>query len=194
MLAAEIDNFLIERQIHHKGGRVGREVQNNRTWFRDRVFHRAMKLIHKAFGIERPLIIMANRDMAQCRACDDESECMDRIGRVGHQKDIAGACDRRSQVCQSFLGTKGHNGFSFRINIDAKATTVIGRQCLAQAGNAARHRIAMGARVLDRFNQLVDDMLWGRRVRVAHAEIDNVLPRSPRRRLHRIYFCEYIRR
>ncbi len=50
----------------------------------------------------------------------------------------------------------------------------------------------MGARVLHRFHQLGDDVRRRRAVRVAHAEVDDVLPRAPRARLGRVHLGEHV--
>ena len=52
----------------------------------------------------------------------------------------------------------------------------------------------MGARVADRLDQLVDDLLRRRAVRIAHAEVDDVLAGGPRRRLHRVDLAEHVGR
>ena len=43
------------------------------------------------------------------------------------------------------------------------------------------------------FTQFVDHMLGRRAVRIAHAEIDNILARAPRRMPHRVHFGDDIR-
>ncbi len=52
----------------------------------------------------------------------------------------------------------------------------------------------MGARVLDDFAKLVDDRLWGRKVRIAHAEVDDVGPTGSRARLQTIDLFENVGR
>ena len=52
----------------------------------------------------------------------------------------------------------------------------------------------MGARIGDRFDQLVDDMLGRRLVRIAHAEIDDILAGGPGARLHCVDLVENVRR
>ena len=71
---------------------------------------------------------------------------------------------------------------------------VIGGLGAAQPGNAAGGRIAVGLRVPDRLDQLVDHRLGCGLVRIAHAEIDDVAAFRPRCCLHRIDFAENIRR
>lgn len=52
----------------------------------------------------------------------------------------------------------------------------------------------MRARVLDHFAQLVDDSLGGRKVRIAHAEVDDVGPARSRAGLQTVDLFEDVRR
>ena len=63
-----------------------------------------------------------------------------------------------------------------------------------QPGDAARGRVAVGARIADRLDQLVDDRPRRRAVRVAHAEVDDVVAGGARRRLHRVDLAEDVGR
>ena len=65
---------------------------------------------------------------------------------------------------------------------------------LAQALDAARGRIAVGARIARRLAQLVDDIVGRRHVGIAHAEIDDVLAARARLRLEAVDFLEDVRR
>ena len=64
----------------------------------------------------------------------------------------------------------------------------------AQARNAARRRIAVGARHRDRLDQLLDDMRRRRHVRIAHAEIDDVGAARARLRLQPVDLLENVGR
>ena len=79
-------------------------------------------------------------------------------------------------------------------SVDAEAALVIGRLRLAQAGDAAARRIAVGVGLGRDFGELVDDMLGRRAVGIAHAEVDDVLAARARRGLHRIDFGEDVGR
>src|SRR5581483_10113303 len=65
---------------------------------------------------------------------------------------------------------------------------------LAQAGDAARGRIAIGARLAECFLQLLDHMRRSRQVRIAHAEIDDIGAGIARGRLGLVDLLEHIRR
>jgi hypothetical protein len=99
---------------------------------------------------------------------------VDQVARVRHQHQVAGRRDGLRHVGEAFLGAERGDDLRFGIELHAKAAAIIGGLRLAQAGNAARGRIAVGARLADRFLELVDDVLGRRQVRVAHAEIDDV--------------------
>jgi hypothetical protein len=62
------------------------------------------------------------------------------------------------------------SGLSFTPN----RPRVIGGLRLAQAGDAARGRVAVGPRLAQRLLQLLDHMGRRRQVRIAHAEVDDV--------------------
>jgi hypothetical protein len=108
-------------------------------------------------------------------ARDDEAELMDRIGRVGHQDGVAGAGDGGGQIGQTFLGAERCDHFRFGVQRHVEAAAVISGERPAQAGDAFAGGIAVGARVLHGFDQLGDDMRRGGAVRIAHAQVDDVL-------------------
>src|SRR5208282_3524329 len=60
------------------------------------------------------------------------------------------------------------------IELDPEPARVIARLGAAQAGDALRGGITVGARFADRLDQLVDHMLGRGQVGVAHAEIDDI--------------------
>ncbi len=135
-----------------------------------------------------------DRDIAHRRAGDDETEGVDRIARARHQHDIARRRDRLGEVGEPLLGAEGDDDLRLGIELDTEAPPVIARLRAPQPGDAARHRIAVGARILHRLDQLVDDMGGRRPVGIAHAEIDHVAPGRSRLRLQGIHFGENIGR
>ena len=80
------------------------------------------------------------------------------------------------------------------IELHAEAAPVIGGLRLAQALDALGGGIAVGARIAHRLDQLVDDMLGRRHVRIAHAEIDDVLAARARLGLELVDLLEDVRR
>ena len=117
---------------------------------------------------------------------------MDRIGRIGHQDHVTGTGDGLRQIGQSFLGPDRDNRLGFGIKGHTEPGLVVAGQRFPETGNTTRIRIPMGARVLDRFDQLLHDMRRGRQIGISHAEIDDIRSRRPRRRLHRVHFSENV--
>ena len=61
-----------------------------------------------------------------------------------------------------------------RIELHAESARVIAGLGAAQAGNALGGGIAVGARLADGLDQLVDDVLGRGEIGIAHAEVDDV--------------------
>ncbi len=125
-------------------------------------------------------------------ARQNEAEGMDGISRIGHQHHIARRGNRRRQIGEAFLGAQRRNHLGIGIERHAEAALVIGRHRLAQALDAPRSRIAVRFRIARGFAQFVDDMLGRRHVRVAHAEIDDVVARRARLRLEAVHFLKNV--
>src|SRR4029077_9157837 len=70
---------------------------------------------------------------------------------------------------------------------------VISRLRASQSGNAARGRITIGARLAERFLELLDHMRWRRQIRIAHAEINDVRSRVAGLRLGFVHLFEDVR-
>ena len=119
---------------------------------------------------------------------------MDRIARIGHQHDVARRGDRLRHVGEAFLGAERGDDLRVGIELHAEAARVIGGLGAAQAGDALRRRIAVGARLAERLLELVDDMRRRRQVRIAHAEIDDVGAGVAGRRLGAVHLLEHIGR
>ncbi len=119
---------------------------------------------------------------------------MYRVGRVWYDDHIAWCGDRLGHVGKAFLGPQRGNDLGLGIELDAKAALVIGRLGPAQARNALGSRIAIGARLADRLNQLVDDVLGRWQVGIAHAQIDDVGSAGARLAFQAVDLGEYVRR
>jgi hypothetical protein len=184
---AEVDDGAVEIQVDDLGGRVGGIVHHQGERLGHRMAHRALELFHEVEA--RPPGHGADR-----RAGDDEAEGVDRIARVRHQDDVAGAGDRLAEVGQALLGAQGDDGFALGIELDPEAPRVVAGDRLAQAGNAARGRVAMDPGVLNRLDQLVDHVPGRRLVRVAHAEVDDVVAGRPPRGLELVDLGEDVGR
>ena len=119
-------------------------------------------------------VVRLDLQRADDAARHDEAEGVDRIGRVRAQDHVAGRGDRLRHVGEAFLGTERRHDLRVGIELHAEAAGIIVGLGAAQAGNAARGRVAMRARVAHDLAQLVDDGLRRRQVGIAHAEIDDV--------------------
>jgi hypothetical protein len=119
---------------------------------------------------------------------------MDGVAGIRRQNHVAGRGYGRRQVSQSFLGTQRDDGFGLGIDVDAETAPVIPGDGLAQAWNATRVGIAVGARIAHRFTQFIDDMGRRRTVRIAHAEVDDVLAGGPGAGFHGVDLGKHIGR
>ena len=190
MAFAEIDDRGIEVEIDDLRRGIRRIVQHQRDRLRHRVAHRALERRQKL--LERGAA--RHRDVAHRAAGDDEAVGMDRIAGVGHQHDVARRGDRLREIGETFLRAQRDDDLVLGIELDAEAARIVGRLRLAQAGDAARRRVAVGARVAGGLGELGHDMRRRRQVGIAHAEIDHVLAGGAGARLHGVHFREHVRR
>ena len=151
------------------------------------------------FGIEcltacsmarRKLVAVAGGEMADRGARNDEAECVNGIGRVRNEHNVAGSSDRLCHVGEAFLRAERCDDLRLGIELHAEAAFVIGGLRLTQTSYALRRRVAVRARLIDGLDQLVDDVLRRWHVRVAHAEVDDVGTAGARRRLQTVDFRE----
>ena len=149
----------------------------------DRAFHRLEKLRRRF-----------RRHRADHAARHQEAEGVNRVARIRAQHDVAGRGDRLRHVGKAFLRAERGDDLGVRIELHAEPPRVIGRLRLAQAVDAARGRIAIGARLAQRLLQLLDHMGRRRQVRIAHAHVDDVGPGIARSRLGLVDLLEHVRR
>ena len=119
---------------------------------------------------------------------------MDRVAGIGHEHGVAGRGDRLREVGQPLLRSQRHDDFGFGVEFNAEAARVIGCLGLAQARNAARRRVAVGARVGRGLCKLGHDVRRGRQVGIAHAKVDDVLASGAGAGLHGVHFREHVGR
>ena len=117
---------------------------------------------------------------------DDEAELVDRIGRARHEDDVAGRADGLRHVGEALLGAQRRHDLGLGVELHAEAAGVVGGLRLAQARDALRGRVAVGAGLRHRLDQLVDDVLGRGHVGIAHAQIDDVGAAGPGRRLQAV--------
>ena len=119
---------------------------------------------------------------------------MDRIARVRHQHDVARRGDRLRDVGEAFLGAERGDDLGVGIELHPEAALVIGGLRAAQARNAARGRIAVGARLAERILQLLEHVRRRRQIGIAHAEIDDVGAAVARTGLRPVHLFEHVGR
>ena len=139
-------------------------------------------------------LVRLGRHRADHAARHQEAERVDRVARVRAEHDVTRRRDRLRDVGEAFLGAQGGDHLGVGIELHAEAAAIVRRLRLAQAGNSAGGRIAVGARLADDLLELVDHMLRRRQVRIAHAEVDDVRTRIARRRLRAVDLLEHVRR
>src|SRR5580700_5367699 len=118
---------------------------------------------------------------------------MDRVARVRDENDVARCGDRLGEIGEPFLRAESDNDLPFGVELDPEAARIVASAGAAQAGNAARYRIAVSSRVLYRFDELGDDVGWRRPVGITHAEIDDIAPGGARLGFQRVDLGEDIR-
>ena len=187
VLLRERDEVLVEIEARDIGGRIGGIADDQRDRLRDRMDDRAL---HRLEELRRRL----RRHRADHAARHQEAEGMDRVARIGAQDDVARRGDRLRDIGKAFLRAERRDDLGVRIELHAEAARVIGGLRLAQAGNAARGRIAVGSRLAEGLLQLLQHMRRRRQVRIAHAEVDDIGAGIPRGRLGLVDLLEHVRR
>ncbi|MDC4225747.1 MAG: hypothetical protein MPW15_16225 [Candidatus Manganitrophus sp.] len=99
-----------------------------------------------------------------------------------------------ARCAEAFLRADGDDGLAVGIQVHVVAALVPGADGPAQARDALRDRIAVRVAAARGLDELVDDVLRRRLVRVAHAEIDHVLAALTGLRLQLVDDVEHIRR
>ena len=168
MLPGDVDDLLEEVQFDALRGRIAGEVEHQHLGLGPGILDRLLQLLEEIHVRRQP-------HMTHVGPGDDEAVGMDRIGRIGHQHGVARAHGGERQMGQALLGTDGQDGLALGVQMHVEAIAIPVADGAAQTRNAARHRIAMRIRTLRGLDELVDDVLGRALVRVAHAEVDDVL-------------------
>ena len=112
--------------------------------------------------------------MADHTAGHDEAVGVDRIGGVRADNHITGRRQGLGEIGEALFRPQGGHHLGLGIELHAEATLVIAGHGPAQADDALGGGIAVGLGLLDGLDQLIDDVLRGGHVRIAHAEVDDV--------------------
>ena len=187
MLLGEANHLPIEVEVGDVSRRIGRIADHERDRLRDRVDDGAFERVE-----ERRRRLRGHR--ADHAAGHQKTEGVDRVGRIGHQHHVARRRDRLRHIGKTLFRAERGDDLGLRIEFYAEAARVIARLRAAQARNAARGRIAVGARAADGVLELLDDVGRRRQVGIAHAEVDDVGTRVARRRLGAVDLLEHIGR
>jgi hypothetical protein len=151
-------------------------------------------VLHGALDRMEELRSRRARHRADHAAGHQEAEGVDRVARVRHEDDVARRGDRLGDVGEALLGAEGGDDLRVGIELHAEAARIVARLRLAQAGDAFGGGIAVGARLPRRLDELLDDVLGGRQVRIAHAEVDDVGVGLAGGGLHTVHLLEHVRR
>ncbi len=187
VLARKGHNLLEKTQIDHPRGRVVGKTENQHLGTRHR-------LLIGGPHVGQKVALLPQRYAAHLAAGDDHAVGMDRIGRIRRQHHIARADHCQRQMGQPFLGADRHDGFPFRVELDAIAPPVPVGNRHPQLGNPLGGRVTMVMRFARRLDHLFNDMRRRRLIGIAHPEVDNVFTAPARLLLHRRDNTEDIRR
>ena len=187
VLARELDHALEEREVHHLGRRIGGEREQQQLGLRPGATHRLLEV-----GDE--VAIRCQRHGPQVAARDDHGILMDRVGRVGTQDDVSRPDRHQDEVGQPLLRTDRGDRLLVRVERDPVPPLVPLGDPGPQVRQAPGRRVAVVARVVRRLADLLDDMARRRKIRIPHAEIDDVLAGPSRRRHQRDHLGEHVGR
>ena len=191
----ELHRLGIEAEVRGGCGGVGRVAEHDRERLGDRMPDRPLDAAQElGVRIFRGRCASGGRNVADRGAGNDEAELVNRIGRARYQDHIAGRRYGLRHVGEAFLRAERRDHLGFGVELHAEPARVVGGLRLAQARDALGRGIAIGARLADRLDQLVDDVLGRGHVGVAHAEIDDVGAARAGGRLQAVDFGENIRR
>ena len=176
VLPREVDDALEEGRVGHLGRRVVGEVEEEALRLRPREAHRLLQA-----GEELAVALAGDqRDGAEVAVGDHDRVGVDRVGGVRHQDGVARLEEGQHQVGEPFLRADRGDGLGLGVQLDAEALPVPAGDGDPEPADAARGRVAVVPRVLRGLDELVDDVPGRRAIRVAHAEVDDVLAPGPR--------------
>ncbi len=182
-----VDHTLEEVEVDALGRRVAGEVQHQHLGPRPGFLRRVLELAEE---------VDARREwhVAHVGPGDDEAVGVDRVGRVGDQDRVSRTRRREREMGQALLRPDREDRLGLGVEVDVEPVLVPSADRPPQPRYALRHRVAVGILALRDLHQLVDDVLRGRLVGVAHAEIDDVLAARSGRRLELVDDREHVGR
>ncbi len=185
VLARAIDP-LEEIQLDASCGRVRRKADHQHLRLGNQFADRALQLLEE-------IHVRRHAHRTDVGAGDDRTVDVDRVAGIGHEHGVAAVQACEHQVREPLLGAYGDDRLGVRIEFDAVAPPVPGADRAAQPRDALGHRVAVRVAALGGFDELRDDVRGRGPVRVAHAHVDDVLARMPRRHLQLVGDVEDVR-
>ncbi len=176
VLPRQSDHALEEIELDALGGGIARETENHHSRFWQRLANRPLEL-----GEEIDTAVHSHRP--NVGAGDDRAIDVNRITRVRHQYRVATIERRQHQMRQPLLGADRDDRLGVRIEFDAIALLVPGRDRAPQPGDPARYRVPVRILPLHGFDQFVDDVTRRRAIRIAHAHVNDVFAAPTRSHL-----------
>ena len=186
VLLGQGDHPFEEVQFHALSGGVGREAEDHHLRLGDRAANRALQLseeIHTGYQRHRTHLGAGNHGTVD----------VNRVAGVGHQHGVALVQGGQHQVRQAFLGTDGHDGFGFRVDVHCIAVFVPVGNRPAQARNALGRGVTVGVFTLGDGDHFFHDVRWSGAVRVTHAQVDDVFAAPTRSHLQLGSDIEHVR-
>ena len=168
-LACEVDDLLHQLRCRDRTRRVVREGDDERPGLDAGAAVRGVELRHE---------VAAEAEALDGGAGEQRREAVDRVARVGHERDVTGLDEHPHQVREPLLGADRRDRLPLRIELDAEAAAVEVADRTAQVGDAAAGRVAVVARVPRGLRQLLDGHLGGGNIGIPEPEVDHVLART----------------
>lgn len=101
------------------------------------------------------------------------------VGRIGNQRHISHIQQTEMNEEKAFAGPQEGYHLGVWIQIDPEAPLLPARNRLLQWFQRVEAGIVMVLRTRDGFSENVEEMLWGRHIRIAKAKVDHVLALCP---------------
>jgi hypothetical protein len=121
------------------------------------------------------VLVRAHGDLRHGRAGEDGREQVDRVAGRRHEREVARLDQHPQQVREALLRADRRDRLGLGIELDAEPARVHLADGSAQVRDAAARGVAVVPRPPRRLGELVDGDLRRRDVRVAEAQVDDVL-------------------
>src|SRR5581483_5856207 len=184
LLTGEIDEPLQVAELRARRGRVVRKRREQDARLRLRRLPRLPHALH----------VVQRRHALDGRAGEAGSEEVDGIARARHERGVAGTEQHPQQVDEALLRAECEGRLRLGVELDPVALAVQLANGGAQVRQSAAGRVAMVARDERRLAQLLDGDLRRRHIRIAEAEVDDILAGSAKLELEPLHLRERVRR